>query len=119
MPLDHYVSQVHLRQFYSPELVNRMHAIRKSDLKSFTPRSEDVCRISDGSTNEYLQEPRTIEEFLKGIEPKYNAALLAAANGELDHEAIFSIAGFVAFVYLCLVIIRYNCEIADIFRSLG
>ena len=63
MPLDHYVSQVHLKKFYSPALGNRMYAIRKSDLKVFTPRSEDVCRIMDGSTNAYLREDRAIEGF--------------------------------------------------------
>ena len=63
MPLDHYVSQVHLKKFYAPALGNRMYAIRKSDLKVFTPRSEDVCRIMDGSTNAYLREDRAIEGF--------------------------------------------------------
>jgi hypothetical protein len=51
MPLDHYVSQVHLRKFYSPVLGDRMYAIRKSNLKAFTPNSQSVCRIEDGSTN--------------------------------------------------------------------
>ena len=74
MPLDHYVSQVHLRKFYSPVLGDQ-YATRKSDLKSFTPKSKDVCRINDGSTNAYLQNDRVIEEFLKVIDPKYNAAL--------------------------------------------
>ena len=75
MPLDHYVPQVHLRNFYSPTLGSLMYAIRKSDLKSFTPNAQSVCRIEDGSTNLYLREDRAIEEFLRGIEPKYNPAL--------------------------------------------
>src|ERR1700685_3402274 len=76
LPLDHYVSQVHLRKFYSPLLGGeRMYAMRKSDLKSFQPNSKSVCRIEDGSTNAYLKEDRAVEEFLKTIEPKYNEAL--------------------------------------------
>jgi hypothetical protein len=101
MPLDHYVSQVHLRRFYSPALGNRVYAIRKSDLKAFTPRSEDVCRIMDGSTNVYLRENRYIEDFLKTIEPNYNAALDKLISGPIDKDCIYAIAGFVAYVISC------------------
>jgi hypothetical protein len=55
MPLDHYISQVHLKNFYSPVLGERLYAMRKSYLKSLTPDSKSVCRISDGSTNAYLR----------------------------------------------------------------
>ena len=61
MPLDHYVSQVHLKNFNSPAL---------DDLKRFRTKSQDVCRIEDGSTNAYLKENRAIEEFLKDVEPR-------------------------------------------------
>jgi hypothetical protein len=74
VPLDHHVSQVHLRRFYSPKLGRRMFAVRKSDLARFTPNAQSVCRIEDGSTNPYLHEQRVIEEFLKGAEPKYESA---------------------------------------------
>lgn len=101
MPLDHYVSQVHLKKFYSPSLDGLMHAIRKSDLKSFTPNAQSVCRILDGSTNPYLQEDRAIEEFLKSIEPKYNHALEKLAAGSIDRVGVYTIAGFVAYVLVC------------------
>jgi hypothetical protein len=101
MSLDHYISQVHLKKFYSPVLGDRMYAIRKSDLKSFTPRSKDVCRTNDGSTNAYLDEDRAIEEFLKTIEPKYDAVLEKLLRGEIDSECIYTIAGFVAYVMCC------------------
>src|ERR1035441_5241978 len=68
MPLDHYVSQVHLKQFFSLALGSRLYATKKSDLKSFQCHSKDVCRIEDGSTNAYLINDRAIEEFLRGIE---------------------------------------------------
>src|SRR5688572_3566691 len=101
MPLDHYISQVHLKNFYSPVLGNRLYAIRKSDLKTFTPRSEDVCRIMDGSTNAYLSEERTIEEFLKTIEPNYNESLEKLVAGRIDRKCIYTIAGFMAYVIAC------------------
>lgn len=101
MPLDHYVSQVHLRKFYSPALGNRMYAIRKTDLKAFTPDSQAVCRIMDGSTNAYLREDRAIEDFLKTIEPNYNAALDQLIAREIDNKCIYTIAGFVAYVVSC------------------
>ena len=63
MPLDHYISQVHLKKFNSPALGDRMYAIRKSDLKAFTPNSRVVCVVNDGSTNAYLLEDRAIEKF--------------------------------------------------------
>src|SRR5712691_10458734 len=102
MPLDHYVSQVHLRKFYSPALGNRLlYAIRKSDLRAFTPDSGAVCGIQDGSTNAYLREDRAIEDFLKTIEPNYNAALDNLVAEEIDHTCIYTIAGFVAYVISC------------------
>lgn len=101
MPLDHYVSQVHLKNFCSPKLGSLMHAIRKSDLKSFTSSTQSVCRIEDGSTNSYLREDRAVEEFLMGIEPKYNAALAKLAADNIDPECIYVIAGFVAYVLAC------------------
>ena len=78
-----------------------MYAIRKSDLKLFTPNAESVCRIEDGSTNFYLREDRIIEEFLKRIEPGYNAALTNLMKAKIDQESIFVIAGFVAYVSTC------------------
>lgn len=101
MPLDHYVSQVHLKNFYSPLLGNRLYAIRKSDLKQFPPRAEDVCRIADGSTNAYLSSARIIEELLRDIEPRYNASVAKLREGRIDKEAIFTLAGFAAYVSCC------------------
>jgi hypothetical protein len=101
MALDHYVSQVHLRNFYSPVLGNKMHAIRKRDLLKFPCGSKDVCRIEDGSTNAYLSEERIIEEFLKGIEPRYNEAVSGLRRGEIDETKIYVIAGFAAYVATC------------------
>ncbi len=97
MPLDHYVPQVHLRKFYSPALGNRMYAIRKSDLKALMPDSQAVCRIMDGSTNAYLRKDREIEDFLKTIEPNYNAALDKLIAGEIDSKCVYTIAGFVRY----------------------
>jgi len=101
MPLDHFIPQVHLKRFYSCALGDRMYAIRKSDLRAFTPNAKVVCGINDGSTNAYLREHRAIEEFLKTIEPNYNAALEKLAAGKIDAECIYTIAGFVAFVITC------------------
>jgi hypothetical protein len=101
MPLDHYVSQVHLKNFYSPVLGNRMYAMRKSDLKAFTPRSDDVCRIEDGSTNAYLRKDRVVEDFLRTVEPKYNAALARLREGDPDQQSVYVVAGFVAYVSSC------------------
>ncbi len=101
MSLDHFVSQVHLKNFYSPKLGALMYAIQKSDLKLFTPNAQSVCRIENGSTNSYLREDRIVEEFLKRIEPRYNAALEKLMTDKIDSECIFVIAGFVAYVSTC------------------
>jgi hypothetical protein len=102
MPLDHYVSQVHLRRFYSPSLGGKqMHVIRKSNGDEFPSGSASVCRIEEGSTNTYLEETRGIEEFLKTIEPRYNEAVDKLARRELDAECVYVIAGFAAYVMSC------------------
>jgi Protein of unknown function (DUF4238) len=101
MSLDHYVSQVHLRRFYSPILKNRMHAMRKSDLKTFEPRAQDVCRIEEGSTNAYLRDQRAIEEFLVLVEPCYNRSIDLLRGNACDKQAIFCIAGFISYILAC------------------
>lgn len=102
MALDHYVSQVHLRNFYSPALDGKkMFAIRKSDLKQFPCGSADVCRIEDGSTTQYLEDPRAIEKFVKPIEQNYNLACSQILNNEMTEKAIFVISGFATFVGIC------------------
>ncbi len=101
MPLDHYVSQVHLKNFYSPNLEGLMYSIQKSDLKFFTPNAPSICRIEDGSTNSYLREDRAVEAFLKTIEPKYNLALEKLAADKIDSNCIYTISGFVAYVLTC------------------
>jgi hypothetical protein len=101
MPLDHYVSQVHIQNFRAPELGTRVYAIRKSDLKKFEPRSQDICRIEANSTNPYLKEDRIVEYFLKRVEPKYNAAVTKLREEKLDQEAIYAISGFIGFILTC------------------
>jgi Protein of unknown function (DUF4238) len=101
MALDHYVSQVHLKNFYSPVLDGLMYVIRKSDLKRFLTKSRDVCRIEEGSTNAYLTKDRAIEKFLKDVEPRYNASLSKLRENKMDQEAIASLAGFAAYVVTC------------------
>jgi hypothetical protein len=101
MPLDHYISQVHLRRFYSPKLGDRLYAVRKSDLKTFKPTATAVCAIQDGSSNSFLREDRAIEDFLKKIEPHYNQAVEALRAEAITQETVFTLAGFVAFVATC------------------
>jgi hypothetical protein len=48
-----------------------------------------------------LRHERAIEEFLKTIEPKYNAAVRNLANEQIDAETIYVIAGFAAYVMCC------------------
>ena len=102
MALDHFVSQVHLRNFYSPALEGmKMHAVRKSDFKQFPCGSEDVCRVENGSTNEYLLHDRILEDFLKFIEPNYNASIQNLRDNKIDADSILVIAGFISFVMSC------------------
>ena len=101
MALDHYVSRVHLKNFYSPALGERMYAVRKSNGKAFTPNAESVCRIEEGSTNAYLTRDRAIETFLKGVEPQYNAAVKKLAMGEVDPNCVAVIAAFAAYIMTC------------------
>jgi hypothetical protein len=100
MALDHYVSQVHLRNFYSPSRAS-MYGIKKSTLERFPCRSENVCRIEKGSTNSYLIHDRAIEDFLRGVEPKYNESVAKLRSGKIDSQCIYVIAGFVSFITSC------------------
>lgn len=101
MPLDHFVSQVHLKNWYDPKLGKRMHAIRKTDLKQYQCDSVSQCRIEDGNTNTYLQEQRVVEDFLKSVEGRYNASVDEIRRGKPTGEAIYTIAGFVSYVMSC------------------
>ena len=101
MALDHYVSQVHLKNFYAAELGERMYGTHKKNLKTFPCDALSQCRIEDGSTNPYLQEPRVIEDFLKDVEPRYNKAVQALRDDQIDQNVIYTIAGFAAYVDTC------------------
>ena len=102
MPLDHFVSQVHLKQFYSPALHGKqMYGFRKRDGHIFPCRSKDVCRVENGSTNSYLINDRAVEEFLTAIEPRYNQALAGFRTGRPSTDDVYVIAGFVAYVTSC------------------
>jgi Protein of unknown function (DUF4238) len=78
-----------------------MYAIRKTDLKAFTPNAQSVCRIESGSTNAYLEETRAIEDFLQTIEPNYNESVDKLIAGTVDRQSIYVIAGFIAYVMTC------------------
>jgi Protein of unknown function (DUF4238) len=101
MALDHFVSQVHLRNFFSPALGERLYAIRKSNGKTFTPGSGAICGIRDGSTNAFLERDRVVEEFLNTIEPNYDAAVKRLSEGSIDPECVYVIAGFAAYIATC------------------
>jgi hypothetical protein len=101
MPLDHFVPQVHLRNFNSAALGEKMYGIKKSDLEKFPCSSKDVCRILDGSTNSYLLQDRAIEAFLKTVEPGYNAAIAEIESGDVSRDSVYVVAGFAAYVACC------------------
>lgn len=101
MALDHYVSQVHLKNFYSPLLGEAFYAIRKAELRIFHQSSNGVCRIEENSTNAYLREDRIVEEFLKTIEPKYNSAISELQGSNISADCIYVLAGFVSYVLVC------------------
>ncbi len=99
MALDHYVPQTYLRHWANAK--GQLHAIRKSDLKKFSPGTRNVCAISDGNTNPFLQPARAIEEFLEAIEPKYDWAIDRFVRGEMHREAIYVIAGLISSIMVC------------------
>jgi len=102
MALDHFVSQVHLKNFYSPLLGGKkMYGIKKRTLECFPCGAEDVCRITDGSTNQYLEKERCVEDFLKRIEPNYNQAIGNCRSGIFDTNTIFAVAGFASYILAC------------------
>jgi Protein of unknown function (DUF4238) len=101
MALDHYVPQVHLKRFYSPELGERFYAISKSSLKCFKPNSKGVCAINFGSTNSYLKDDRAIEQFLAEIESKYNTVVAKIHRGDVDHDCVLVINGLLSSIIVC------------------
>lgn len=101
MPLDHYVPQVHLKNFCERTGSGYLHAIEKKSVHSFTSHTKDLCRIMDGNTNPYLKEQRAVEDFLNTIEPKYNFSVEKLRHGQIDFDCIYSIAGFISYVLTC------------------
>ncbi len=78
-----------------------LRAIKKSDLKAFPAKAQDVCRIEGGNNNPFLKEERLVEEYLKEIEPRYNASMQKIRDDKIDQAAIRAIAGFVVYVIVC------------------
>lgn len=48
-------------------------SVASNSIIGFPTKSQDVCRIEEGSTNAYLMKDRAVEEFLEDVEPRYNA----------------------------------------------
>lgn len=99
---DHYVSQTHLRGWL-PQGDERLYAIRKSDLGTFRPGTHSVCSATDGNTNDYLDEPRAIEQIVKPFEDGYAAAVERVASvadkfERVHLEAVEILAGWIAYV---------------------
>lgn len=96
MPLDHYIPQVHLKNFYSPLLGNRMYAMRKSDLRSIAVlgnfKWEVLLNHSDQSPFFTSDFPVAIEEaedprVLNRIVPLApNLAIRIKPNVSIDRE---------------------------------
>lgn len=63
--------------------------------------TKSQCRDNHGSTNDYLEEPRAIEIFLKDIEPKYNEALDSIRERKPNSDTVFTIAGLAAYIEGC------------------
>ena len=101
MALDHYISQVHLKNFYAPELGEAFYASRKQAVRIFPQSSNNVCRIEQGSTNEYLLENRAVEEVLKTVEPYYNESVAQFENDSISKESVYVIACFVSYILTC------------------
>lgn len=101
MPLDHFIPQVHLKNFYAPDLEERMYAVRKSGRAEYQCDAKSQCRIRDGSTNAYLTEDRVVEEFLRSIEPKYNNALNAVRAHQITGDVVFVLAGYMSYITSC------------------
>lgn len=101
MALDHYVSQVHLKNFYSPELGEAFFASRKSAIRVFHQTSSAVCRIEENSTNAYLLEDRAVEEFLKTIEPFYNNSVAKLSEDRITQKSLYVLSGFISYVLTC------------------
>lgn len=101
MALDHYVSQVHLRQFGCAEIDGRLYVINKRDLRSFQASARNLCRTEQGNTNPYLYNPRAVEKFLKDVEPNYGAALDALRQDRIRPQDVFVLAAFAAYVDCC------------------
>lgn len=101
MALDHYVSQVHLKRFCDPAIGGLTHAVRKSDLKRFTPRPQDICRTKEGNTNKYLVNPRSVEDFIKTIEVKYSETIRLIKSGNINKLAVYVVSGFASYVMAC------------------
>ncbi|KQY80844.1 hypothetical protein ASD35_03060 [Pelomonas sp. Root1444] len=77
-----------------------MVGIQKATLQAFPCNSQSQCRVMDGSTNEFLSEPRAIEELLKDVEPRYGSAIANLGAGSIGAFEIFAVSGFVAMVFL-------------------
>ena len=101
MAIDHYVPQVHLKQFYADELGEKLYAFRKSDASFFTPSARSVCGIADGNTNAYFENPRIVEEFLRTVEPHYARYVQQLRSGDIEVDCVACLSGFMAYVATC------------------
>lgn len=98
--LDHYVPQTYLKQWICKEH-GRLHVFNKEKQKPFMPMPKGICAERGGSTNEFLDEPRQMELFLKSFESQYLSSVAAISNGNYDKDNIVCISKLIAAVNVC------------------
>lgn len=97
---DHYIPQGYLRQWLDSSAGERLSAVVKGDLKLIHPKTQDVCRRKNHSTNKFLPEPRFIEEVLKEFEPSLPADITYVVEHGIKRRIQKRLSLFIAFLRL-------------------
>lgn len=100
MPSDHFVSQTYLRNFTNNN-GDIFPYYKSGNIIGKAKKTKSVCCENDGDSNEYFENARILDEYLKIFENVWAKNIENLVNGVIDVEIKFELAGYISYLKNC------------------
>ncbi|BDV43602.1 hypothetical protein GURASL_25250 [Geotalea uraniireducens] len=101
MPSDHYVSQTYLRSFTDSNGDIFPYYKSGNVIVGKTKKTKSVCCEINGDTNEYFDNVRILDDYLRIFENVWNKNIESLEKGIIDIQIKFELAGYISYLKNC------------------
>jgi len=98
MPKDHYVAKTYLNQFTGED--GKLTPYYKKATKTVGKRKHptEVCKASDGDTNQYFKDPRAMDGYLTRIENSWHSIIQSIENRNFNADDKYLVSAYIAYL---------------------